>query len=100
MVFFTPSVSSSRGLVSFLVGAAAVRMKAKNGHSCQEFARQGPEAGGILERGYGLPPGAQLGNHMFMYAGAFGVAYANGMELRHRTWPADKSVQPTLPPMI
>lgn len=48
------------------------------------------EERGIVERGYGLPNGAMLGNHIFMYTGAFGIAHANGMALRHRPFPLGK----------
>ena len=76
-------------LSSIPLAAPRGRGRQASGHSCGEFfdATSPTKQGGLLERGYGVPGGARLGNHLFMYASAFGVAYANGMQLQHRPWP-------------
>jgi len=61
------------------------------GSPCHPFMHTALEKqGGYLERGYGTPAAARLGNHLFMYASAVGIASANNMELRHRPWPVGK----------
>lgn len=60
--------------------------------SCSQYSNSKDsfsDTGDII-RGYGSPPLARLGNHLFMYASAFGVAHSNRFDLHHRPWPEDK----------
>ena len=43
---------------------------------------------GVIRRGYGNPPRSRLGNHMFMYASALGIARSNSMEFISAPWPS------------
>ena len=64
------------------------------GHRCTEYQNvtnsnnRKSEPRGSVERRYTYPTGANFGNHLFMYAAAFGIAKANDFTLLHEPWNA------------